>query len=600
MAMGEQCDLFTRASPPPVVVSIQDIVRQYQRDCLNSVFKSWEDCRASLVVMATGTGKTVTLLAIVDEWLRRHGGKVLIIAHRRDLIYQLCDEATKKLGFTPGMEMGDIRAEGAPRLLVASKDSMSEDRMARLDFAGFKPGLIVCDEAHHFIGSNKSYNRIVQKWPSAKLLGVTATPDRADEVALGEVFDDVAYEYHILDAIKDGWLVPVRSERIYIDNRKVIKASAREFNELELDALMASEGLIHEMVKATVEHPEGQKKSIVFCTSVENAMKTAEVFNHYLNGSARVISQYTKHDERKELLASHRRGDFPYLCNVFVLTEGYDDPTVHNVIEMAPTRSRGRAVQKAGRATRPWPGILNDLSMSREQRVRAILNSPKPYCNLLYFVDPVSLGTQVTGEDILSGKSSDEVVKRAKEIAEKEGGGDVISRLTRAEMELAAIKRGKIRSQLVADVQIGKRIIKLDPFSVYDIVDTRPKERDDRWGFKPPSPGQLRSLRNYGIEDPSLSFHEARELLDQIFSESRPTIRQIACLSGKTKLQVAKLTFEQASAAMTMIVEENKWRNLTDAQEKKILSGDFPTVTRERQPKPSEEQRQWPRRGSTR
>lgn len=567
-----QGDLFSRA--PRIVApaaSIWDIARGYQKECVGKVFRSWEECKSALVVMATGTGKSVTLLTVIDRWLREKGGQVLVIAHRRDLIYQLTEEATKRLGFVPGMEMGEVRAEGAPKLLIASKDSMSDDRLFRLDYAGFKPGLIVIDEAHHAARSNKSYMRILDKWSSAKVLGVTATPDRADEIALGEVFDDVSYEYHILDAVKDGWLVPIHSDRIYVDNRTVIKGTSREFSELELDALMATEGLIHEMVRGAIDHPEGRKKSIVFCTSVKTATKTAAVFDFYLPGSARVISQFTKHDERKELLAAHKRGDFIYLCNVGVLTEGYDDPTVHNMIEMSPTRSRGRAVQKAGRATRPWPGILNDLSMSREQRIAAIASSPKPHCNLLYFVDAVSLATQVTGEELLSGKSSEDVVKRAKEICDKEGGGDVISRLTRAEIELAAAKEAKIRKQLVADVVIGKRVIKLDPFAAYNIVDTRPKERDERFGFKPATPGQIRALGNFGVVDPSLSFQEARDLLDKFFAKSRPTIKQIACLSGKTTLKVSDLSFEQASAAMDILINENRWSKLRPEQEQRVL-----------------------------
>ena len=196
-------------------------LRGYQQDAKDHVFSALGNgSQSTLLVMPTGTGKTQTFLSIASDWPQ---GDILVLAPRQELVWQPFERWRELTGEHGEVEMADFRrstfSTGRSRVTFASKDSLC--RLKRLKRAFPDPkkvGLVIIDEAHHAVKQNRSYQAILDylDHPDLRVLGVTATPDRADELALGQTFDSVAYDYPLLDpdggpsAIGDGWLVPIR------------------------------------------------------------------------------------------------------------------------------------------------------------------------------------------------------------------------------------------------------------------------------------------------------------------------------------------------------------------------------------------------------
>jgi superfamily II DNA or RNA helicase len=311
---------------PRIVTGSGLKARPYQEDAFTGVRTQLRDNRSTLLVLPTGSGKTFIFSRIAHDWPERDyaqelSQRVLVLAHRDELLQQARQRIAKETGELVGLEQAEARA-GLERIVVGSVQTLCQpDRLG-----GWKPdafGLVICDEAHH--GPSPSYKRIFEHFASAKLLGVTATPDRADEKAMGQVFESVAYVYEIEDAISDAWLVPIRVRQVFIDAIKLAacRTTAGDLNQGDLDAAMAVEEALHGVVNATIEQA-GDRKTIVYTTSVDNATRLAEIFNRYQPGTARDVNGKTPMDIRRGILAGFERGDFQRLVNCGIATEGFD------------------------------------------------------------------------------------------------------------------------------------------------------------------------------------------------------------------------------------------------------------------------------------
>jgi superfamily II DNA or RNA helicase len=187
-------------------------LRHYQDQAIDAVLAEWaEGHRATLLVAATGLGKT-TMFA---ELLRRRAshGRSLVIAHREELINQAAARIEAQTGLTVGVEMADSRSSHLQpqQVVVATMQTLRGKRLGGFPKDAF--ATIVIDEAHRSLA--KSYRTIADHFAGAKLLGVTATPDRSDKLGLGAVYQSVAYQYDIAEAIADGWLVPLVQHRVH-------------------------------------------------------------------------------------------------------------------------------------------------------------------------------------------------------------------------------------------------------------------------------------------------------------------------------------------------------------------------------------------------
>lgn len=331
-------------------ISRAPTLRPYQHAALDAISSCLARDRSTLVVMATGTGKTV-LFAERARRTSARGGRSLILVHRDELIRQAARKCDA-VGLHVDIERGSQRASTTARVVIASVQSLKGARLARWARDHFAE--IVVDEAHHVVA--RGYRDILDHFDAAKVLCVTATPDRADGVALGEVCASVAYRYEIRAAIADGYLVPVVARRVVVDgvDLDAVAARAGDLAQDQLARVMDTERALAGQATPILELT-ADRSTIAFCVDVAHAHKLAMALNARRPGCARAVDGMMSLEERQEILAAHTEGRFQYLTNCDVLTEGYDDPGVSCVVNCAPTKSRGRFVQRSGRGLRPCP-----------------------------------------------------------------------------------------------------------------------------------------------------------------------------------------------------------------------------------------------------
>jgi superfamily II DNA or RNA helicase len=497
-------------------------LRDYQLEAVNSVFGHWQENAATLIVAATGCGKTVLMCEIIRRVFPR---RVMILAHREELIYQARDKVQRFAGVNADIEMGELRANedaglfGKPRVVVSTIQTQTAGgdgmgRMGRFDPWEFE--FLIVDEAHH--ATADSYRRVLDYYrqnENLRVLGVTATPDRADEEALGQVFDTVAYEYEILDAIRDGYLVPVRQQLVSVGSLDYssIHTTAGDLNGRELSDLLTQEENLHAIAFPTLEIA-GNRKTLVFTSSVDHAERLCEILNRHRMNSATWICGRTPKDERRDRLAAFDKGQYQFCCNVGCLTEGYDCPGIELVVMGRPTKSRALYAQMVGRGTRPLPGVIEGLN-SVDRRVAAIAHSAKPHVTILDFVGNSGRHKLMTTADILGGNESDEVVQRARERVEQDGSAqDMQEALEAAREEIEAAKRKEALRRARITVRASYHASSVDPFDVFDIRPTC--ERGWERG-KQLSPKQRDLLLRQGIDPDDRTYYDNKQVLDELF-----------------------------------------------------------------------------------
>lgn len=358
--------------------------RYYQVDAANAIRESLKSNRSALCVMPTGTGKTVLFTMLADSWEDRD---VLILAHREELVLQPAATIEAFTGMRPAIEMGEHTANGDanwwgvhPNIVVASKDSLHPRRLKRFDPSRF--GLIVIDEAHRGAKHNNTYSRILEYFSDAKVLGVTATPDRRDKASIiGTVFQTLAYEYKLDKAIEDGYLCPIRQQIVTVHGLDFsqVRKVAGDFSDSDLERILAEEEMLHKIAVPTMQIV-GEKQTIIFCATVAHAEAMAQVINRYKSDSAVVVSGKTDKTDRQRLIDQFRNRERQFLVGCDVFTEGFDCKEIEYVVICRPTKSRGRYCQMIGRATRP---IVLPMGATPEERRAEIANSIKPMCHVI-------------------------------------------------------------------------------------------------------------------------------------------------------------------------------------------------------------------------
>jgi len=563
-----QGDLFAKPAAAPAAPQTIDMMarmRPYQAKAVRGVenLRGEDGCSSALLVMATGTGKTETFLTVGQ----RIEGQKLVLAHRRTLVDNAADRIRNTLGVPVEIEQGDKRSTGRANWIVASKDSLYEGRLAGMDH--LDPALIIIDEAHRAVA--KSFTQIFAAFPKAFRLGVTATPDRADEARLGKVFDAVAFQYEIDDGINDGWLVPVNKQRVFVEelNFERVKTVAGDLNQGEVDALMKLEAVAHRTVTAALEHTQFRKRGLLFTTSIENAELISEVFNHYEPGISGHLHSKMPDSERSAVISAHRSGDIKWLVNVGILTEGYDDPNIDALVLARPTKSRSLYAQMMGRGTRPLRGVLDDCATADDRRA-AIHWSDKPDILALDVTGFSGRHSLIGPEDVLGGKEPEEVIAKAKKILDKEGGGDVKTALDLAAKELEKENRRKIRNNAKLRMVVNSRVVKMDPFAVLDVeIDDR---LSDRYGFKPPTENMKKALQRAGFEiTEHLSRGDAGKMLNALSERrktGRCTLKQCNTLINKG-FRPEDWSFKKAGRVIDELAR-NRWKPFTQDRIRQI------------------------------
>lgn len=361
-------------------------LRPYQRDAVRATQGAWgRGMKRPAIVLPTGVGKTVVFSGLAAEWRAAAGTRVLVLAHRTELIEQA---AAKLRSVAPHLSVGIVkgnRNETLADVIVASVQTLagrpaSERRRQMLRDIG----LVIVDECHH--AAADSYLTILQHFGcfepagiGAYALGVTATMVRGDSKALGDVWQDVVYEMPVSEAIAAGWLVRPRGKLIRVDDLDLsqVRKSHGDYREADLGAALEASMAPELIAKAVVEHAAGMP-TIVFAPTVASAHVIGEALSSVGRQIGTVYGAMGD-DARRSILGQFEADSIDLLSNCMVLTEGFDSPKVACVVIARPTTNGGLYRQMVGRALRPYPGktgalVLDVVGASKRHSLSAHVN----------------------------------------------------------------------------------------------------------------------------------------------------------------------------------------------------------------------------------
>jgi superfamily II DNA or RNA helicase len=411
--------------------------------------------------------------------------------------------------------------------------------------------LVVFDEFHHACA--KSYRKVWEHF-TCKKLGMTATPDRGDEKALGQLVDDVAGVWDIVDGIEGGYLVPIKGQSVRVDevNLSNISKTAGDLAAGELDEEMASH--IEGIVSKTLEL-EPSRTGIWFFPGVKSAELACDRLNA-LGQSCAFVSGETPKEEREVIMRGFKNGTFQHLTNCMVATEGFDAPNADMVVIGRPTLSRALYAQMVGRGLRVLPGTVDGVVDGGDAASRRALvaGSKKPACVVIDFAGNAGKHVLVTPEDLLGGDYSEEEVKLAKKVAKEAPGSDVIANLEAARRELKAMM-AKLQSKVKATVQ------GFDPFTLLGTEHPDPHKERFRNPLTPRQKEQLTKFRVKEEQMKDLSEIEAAKLIQRLGHRSKLGLCSLNQLATLRKFCDAptNLSFRQASKAMTYLADTARW-----------------------------------------
>lgn len=327
-----------------------------QSECVQRIRVAYrKGARAPLFVAPCGFGKTVLFSFMTHSHIDK-GGRVLILVHREELIAQVC--ATLERFEIPFgvVSAKHPRPNRYAKVFVASVFTL----VRRLDSIE-APTLIIIDEAHHCVNST-TWGKTISTFPAARRLGVTATPIRLSGEGLSESFDSMILGPTTKNLIDAGRLSKFQAYCPKIPDVSRVKRRAGEFNSKDLNAIIDRPSVTGDVVehyaKATPD-----KKAVVFCVSVEHAQHVAAQFRDR-GFAAQAIDGEMPEEWRREAVKDFRLGTLPILTSCQLVDEGFDVPDIEVAIDLAPTMSLARHLQRNGRALRVAPGkecaILSD------------------------------------------------------------------------------------------------------------------------------------------------------------------------------------------------------------------------------------------------
>lgn len=510
-------------------------LRPYQQAAIDATLRQLEQYASTTVVLPTGLGKTVFAARLISGWDR---GNCLFLAHTQELIAQAADKLESELGYRPGVEMNVQGVDpgtfwqGGMSVVGSVQTMYGDRRLAK--YARFPFGLIVVDECHH--ATSATYKKVVGHFqainPNCKVVGITATPNRADGAALGLMFESVAYQMSINDAVDQGWLAPILQEYVVVDSLEFDGVKTRknefgeaDFNAAQLEEVLTQEEMLHKMAVPTVEKV-GDRPTLVFTATVRHAHELAAVINRYKNGSAAAVDGTTPKETRKEIVRDFAAGKTQFLCNCAVLTEGFDSPNCAAVVMARPTKSLCLYTQMLGRGLRPLPGTVDGVPDAQDRRL-AVLTSDKPNCLVLDFVGN-SNHKLASSYDVLGGKYDVETRDLARREAARERK-DVGEVMEQAAALLAVERQWKEREHIRAsDVRYGSYAV--DPFDADGSELVGSDYTGPRRGTA--TDNQVRLLVNLGVSQAVAERYSKRQagaVIDSV-AATRCTLKQAATL----------------------------------------------------------------------
>lgn len=516
-------------------------LRPYQQEAKDAIFEQWDNgVKKTLLVLPTGCGKTVVFAKVTEDCVRQ-GNRVLILAHRGELLDQAADKLMKTTGLGCALEKAENTCLGSWfRVVVGSVQTLM--RQKRLDqFPEDFFDTIIIDEAHHCISD--SYQKVLKHFPDAQILGVTATPDRGDMQNLGQFFESLAYEYTLPKAIKEGYLTPIKALTIPLKiDMSSVSVQAGDFKISDIGTALDPylEGIAEEMKKYCSD-----KKTVVFLPLVKTSQKFRDLLNEHGFQTAEVNGN--SHD-RAEILADFEEGKYNVLCNSMLLTEGWDCPSVDCIVVLRPTKVRSLYCQMVGRGTRLFPGkdhlLLLDFLWHTERH---------ELCH------PASLIC-----------SNEEVAQKMTENLEEAAGCpiDIEEAEQKASEDVVAQREESLAKQLAEMKRRKKKLV--DPLQFEMSIQAEDLSRyvpAFGWEMGPPSDKQKSTLEKLGIlPDQIENAGKAAKLLDRLDkrrNEGLTTPKQIRFLEGRGFQHVGTWQFDTARKLIDRIAA-NGWRIPSD------------------------------------
>lgn len=511
-------------------------LRPYQTEAKNAVLSEWEQGhKKTLLVLPTGCGKTVVFASVTEEQVHK-GHRVLIMAHRGELLTQASDKLKEASGLDSVLEKAESTSLGSfvPVTVGSVQSLCQEKRLDRFPQDYFQD--IVVDEAHHALSD--SYQRVLEHFPDANVLGVTATPDRGDMKNLGEYFDTKAYEYTMPEAIRDGYLCPIKAQMIPLElDIQNVGLSSGDFSAGDISC--ALEPYLVQIANEMAHYCEG-RKTVVFLPLIATSQKFCKMLNDV---GLRAVEVNGNSDDRAQVLSDFESGKYDVLCNSMLLTEGWDCPSVDCIVILRPTKIRSLYQQMVGRGMRLSPGkdhllLLDFLWMTARHdlcRPSALISKNEKIASMI----DEQMQADEDGVDLIE----------AEEQAERDVLAEREAALARELSEMRQRKR-----KLVDPLQYALSI------AAEDLTNYVPTFA---WEMAPPSEKQLQFLERRGIFPDSVSNAGLASLLIDRLKRRQDmglaTPKQIRCLERYGFRQVGTWQFDDASRLISQLAD-NRWR----------------------------------------
>lgn len=529
-------------------------LRPYQLNAVKAVHKEWDSGnKNTLVVMPTGTGKTIVFSQIVKDQVAK-GEKVLILAHREELLKQAADKLKASSGMESALEKAANTSIGSGLDVVVGSVQTLRQKSRLEKFSKDYFGTIIIDEAHH--SAADSYKNILEYFNQAKVLGVTATPDRADMKSLSDVFDSLAFEYKLPEAINDGYLCKIRTKTIplKVDISKV-HTLAGDFNPNELG--QALDLYLEAIADSIVKECKG-RKTVIFTPLVRISQRLNELLKDRgvntveVNGSSK---------DREEILKDFESGKYDAMTNAMLLTEGWDCPSVDCIICLRPTKSRSLYAQIVGRGTRLCKGKDNLLILDY-----LWLSGKHSLCHPSdIFCEDAEVAARTT--------------KKLADYAATDCGGldgpdgtDLIQAIQEAQEEMENEKRQMMRRIEEQEEAVRKRLAEqrqkrkglVDPFQyMFSIESTAIRDYKPTFGWETKAPSKKAKdvIEGYGvdasnIESAGLANLILKELMKR-WDSGMATPKQIRFLENKDFRHVGRWTKTYASGVIGTISDHD-------------------------------------------
>lgn len=523
-------------------------LRPYQQAAVNAVLNEWyqENHSRTLAILPTGCGKTVIFSEITKREVMEQQHKVLILAHREELLLQAQDKLFKTTGLYAELEKGkSSTVDSKAPVVIGSIQTLCRARRLN-QFTPDTFNCIIIDEAHHCL--SESYQRVLWYFKNAHVLGVTATPDRGDKKELAEYFNSTAYQYNLLDAIKEGYLTPISLLKLDVSiDLSNVHIRNGDYDENDLGESIRP--YLYDIASKLKANCFGRKIA-VFLPLISISQEFAKIMNEMgfcaveVNGSSK---------DRKEKLEAFDKGQYNVITNAMLITEGWDCPSVDCIVVLRPTKIRSLYAQMVGRGLRLSP------------------ETDKKDCQLVDFMwlsdrhDLCKASCLVCETDEQS-RILQEMMSETAEIDLMTAAQEANKKLLEEEDEEPKEKSSTedaVRKNLINNLNI----LNVEQDSMLSIVN---HEDIYRWEQEPASEKQVQMLEKNGFKLTNVSKGMASKIISIIVDRNKnglATFKQVKLLKSHGLKNAERWSMDEASRCISYLAAHN-WCFNSDQVEK--------------------------------